>query len=313
MPKLGAKTTALEALQGADLTGKVTIVTGGNSGIGVETVRALAVAGSKVILCARSVAAGEEAAAAIKAKGGIKGEIVVQQLDLADLTNVRAFVKRFLDSGDRLDILVCNAGVMACPLTYTKDGFEMQFGTNHMGHFVLVTGLLDKMVAQGTPCRIVSLSSMGHNLYVKGWDLEDPHWKTRKYDAFLAYGMSKMANVLMAKELATRLKDTQVRAYAVHPGVIATNLARTSPGWVKAFVAVADFLRMFGVPGSKSVEQGAATSVWAATAPELEQHSGAYLSDCQVAKPNPIAEDPEAAAKLWKLSEELANNPPAAA
>ncbi|KAK9805639.1 hypothetical protein WJX72_009656 [[Myrmecia] bisecta] len=294
---LGPKSTAEQALRGVDLTGKTAIVTGGNSGIGAETCRVLAGAGARVVMTSRSVESGNKVAEAIKDKG-VKGDVIVKQLDLADLKSIDAFTKDFLANEARLDLLVLNAGVMACPKAYTKDGFEMQIGTNHFGHFALTQRLLPRMSSQGSPARIVSLSSLMHD---KGTiALDDLHWKKRKYNQWASYAQSKLANVLFAKELASRLPEgTQVTAFSVHPGIIATPLSRHMGVTGTIFRAIGGlFVKM------KSVPQGAATTVYAATAPELLSQSGSYLADCAVKEPSKEGRDLDMASKLWEATEE---------
>ncbi|KAL4425139.1 hypothetical protein ABPG77_008244 [Micractinium sp. CCAP 211/92] len=294
--KLGYRTTAIEALGGADLTGKQAVVTGGNSGIGVETVRALAHAGADVVLCSRSLEAGQKVAEQLQPS--VKGKIVAKQLDLADLRSVKALADDLTASLARLDLLILNAGVMACPKMQTKDGFEMQIGTNHFGHFYLTKLLLPKMKSQNCPARVVAVSSTAHTM--GRMDLEDLNFERRKYSAWGSYGQSKLANVLFASELARRLRDegSAVTAFSLHPGVIKTNLSRHM-----GFSAAV--LNVLGAPFMKTVEQGAATSVFAATAPELEGKGGAYLADCQVATPNKAGQDASLAAAFWDKSEEL--------
>ncbi|KAK9843880.1 hypothetical protein WJX84_010471 [Apatococcus fuscideae] len=233
---------------------------------GAETARVMANAGARVIMTSRDVAAGEAAAAVIRRQGA-KGAVVVKRLDLADLRTVRALAEDVQDSEDRLDRLILNAGIMACPLSYTQQGFEIQMGVNHFGHWLLTSMLLDKMRAQASPSRIVSLSSAAE-VIAGGIDFEDMHWRHKKYQTWRAYSQSKLANLLMVKELSQRLRGSQVSAYSIHPGVVATNLARhlfsaQLPPWIIPFM-----------PFIKSVQQGAATSVYAATAAELDGQSG---------------------------------------
>lgn len=294
--KLGARTTAIEALRGVDLTGKQAVVTGGNSGIGVETVRALAHAGADVVLCSRSLQAGQKVAEELQP--AVKGRVVAKQLDLADLRSVKALADDLAASLARLDLLVLNAGVMACPKMHTKDGFEMQIGTNHFGHFYLTKLLLPKMKSSGSSSRIVAVSSMAHKM--GRLDLQDLGFETRKYSSWGSYGQSKLANVLFASELARRLQEegSSVTAFSLHPGVIKTNLQRHM-----GFSALV--FNVLGAPFMKSVAQGAATSVFAATAPELEGKGGAYLADCQVSTPSKAGQDAALAAAFWSKSEEL--------
>lgn len=291
-PILGSRSTALQAVTGFDLTGKTAVITGGNSGLGVETARAMAHAGAKVILTSRNVEAGQEVARQLQSSG-VKGHIEVSQLDLADLSSVHRLAKQ-LSSEPSIDLLFLNAGVMACPQSYTKNGFEMQVGTNHFGHFELTRLLMDKFREQGTPVRVIAVSSSAHQM--DGLDLEDLHFRHRKYGTWKAYGQSKLCNILFAKELARRTEGTNVEAFALHPGVILTGLWQHTP-------VLKPFLKLAGCFFAKNPAQGAATAVYAATAPELIGQSGAYLQDCKVAKPTAKAQDAELANKLWTVTE----------
>lgn len=281
---------------GADLTGKTAIVTGGNSGIGVETARALAGAGANVVLTSRNLAAGQKVAADISATG-VKGKVSAAQLDLADLASVKAFAGDVGQLLPAIDYLILNAGVMACPKGQTKDGFELQIGTNHFGHFALTGLLYAKLAAQTTPTRVIAVSSLYHNKGVTTM-LDDINWEHTKYEKWRAYGNSKLANVLFAKELNKRAEGTQIEAFSLHPGVIPTPLSRHIPmSWVFRSIG-----RMFFM---KTIPQGAATSVYAATAPELKGKGGAYLADCAIVEPMAAAQDAGLAAALWKVSETL--------
>ncbi|WP_290058883.1 SDR family NAD(P)-dependent oxidoreductase [Amycolatopsis solani] len=301
----GATSTAAEVLHGIDLTGKLALVTGGYSGIGLETTRALTAAGARVLVPARRPAAAETA---------LGGSAEVGELDLGDLDSVHAFTDRFLATGRRLDLVIDSAGVMACPETRVGPGWEAQFATNHLGHFALVNRLWPA-IADGA--RVVSVSSRGHHLSPIRW--ADPHFATG-YDKWLAYGQAKTANVLFAVNLDRLGRDRGVRAFALHPGSILTHLARHIPqeervaqGWVDEN----------GVPSGyfKTPEAGAATQVWAATSPQLDGLGGVYLEDCDIAERAPdgdgatdvglragvrdYAIDPAEAARLWTLSAEL--------
>ncbi|MFE9020926.1 SDR family NAD(P)-dependent oxidoreductase [Streptomyces sp. NPDC007808] len=297
-------TTADDVLQGIDLTGKLSLVTGGYSGIGLATTRALTRAGARVIVPAR------RPAEARKALDGLPG-VEVDELDLGDLESVRGFAERFLASGRRLDHIIDSAGVMACPETRVGPGWEAHFAINHLGHFALVNRLWPALEPGGA--RVVSVSSGGHHLTGLRWD--DVHW-TRGYDKWAAYGQSKTANVLFAVHLDRLARDFGVRAFALHPGAILTPLQRhlareemVERGWIDER----------GTPlnpaGFKSPQQGAATQVWAATSPLLAGLGGLYLEDCEVAGPAPAdgtmrgvkdwALDPAQAARLWALSAEL--------
>ncbi|MGC5565903.1 SDR family NAD(P)-dependent oxidoreductase [Streptomyces sp. FR-108] len=297
--------TADDVLAGIDLTGKLAVVTGGYSGLGLETTRALSKAGARVVVPARRRAVAEEAVAGI---GGVE----VDELDLGDLESVRAFAERFLASGRTIDVVIDNAGIMACPETRVGPGWEAQFATNHLGHFALVNRLWPAIAPGGA--RIVSVSSTGHHASDIRWD--DPHWNRGDYDKWEAYGQAKTANVLFAVQLDALGKDSGVRAFALHPGGILTPLQRHLPrqemverGWIDEN----------GVPlnpeGFKSPEQGAATQVWAATSPQLSGMGGVYCEDCDIAEVAPAdgtrtgvrayAIDPASAARLWALSAEL--------
>jgi NAD(P)-dependent dehydrogenase (short-subunit alcohol dehydrogenase family) len=307
--KFGANTTADEALEGIDLRGKLVLITGGSSGLGQESARALAAKGAHVVLTARDAAKGRGVVAGIVASTGNR-DVELEELELDSLASVRAFAQRFLAKHDRLDVLLNNAGVMACPLGHTKDGFELQFGTNHLGHFLL-TCLLAPALKKAAPSRVVSLSSRGHQ--VAPVDFDDPNFERREYQKWASYGQSKTANVLFAVGLERRLGPAGVHAYALHPGAIMTELGR------HLVPEDIEILRNRFPPGTtlafKTVEAGAATSVFAATAPELEGRGGIYLEDCHVAgvndEPNSIdgvrsyAIDPKNAERLWELSERL--------
>ncbi|MGV9787335.1 SDR family NAD(P)-dependent oxidoreductase [Streptomyces sp. NPDC003435] len=301
----GADSTADEVLRGIDLTGKLAIVTGGYSGLGLETTRALAKAGAHVVVPARRPDAAREALA------GIDG-VEVDELDLGDLDSVRGFAERFLASGRTIDFLIDNAGIMACPETRVGPGWETQFATNHLGHYALANRLWPAL-ASGDGARVVSVSSRGHHLSPVRWD--DVQW-TEGYDKWQAYGQAKTANALFALQLDTLGRDSGVRAFSLHPGGIMTPLQRHLP---KEEMVERGWIDEQGNPlnpaGFKTPEQGAATQVWAATSPQLDGLGGLYLEDCDIAEPAPEdggwsgvkdwATDPEQAARLWTLSAEL--------
>jgi len=298
MSNLGKKTTAEQALQGQSLSGKTAVVTGASSGIGTETARVLAAAGANVVLAVRNVKAGEELVA--QWKGGLPanaGSLTVEALDLGDLASVRSFVARYLESGRPLHLLVNNAGIMAVPQGQTRQGFELQVGTNHVGHFALTTGLLPAL-EKSAPARIVTVSSDLHKSGDPERLVAALEKKPTKYTPFGAYGDSKLANILFVKALSKRLPKG-VEAFSLHPGVINTNLSR-SMGWQGVIFRAVGGLFM------KSIPQGAATSVFAATAPELQGQSGAYLSDCHVVSPSPAGLDAALAEKVWGLTEQAA-------
>ncbi len=306
--RFGHDTTTDEVLEGLDLSGKRALVTGGSGGLGAETARALASKGAHVIVTARDLEKAQAAVKAIRESTG-NAKVDVEELELDSFDSIRAFGKRFLDRGESLDMLINNAGVMACPYAKTRDGFEMQFGTNHLGHF-LMTGLIAPSLLEGGPARVVSVSSRGHHQSPVLFD--DIAFENHPYDKWEAYGQSKTANILFARELDRRLKDRGVRANAIHPGVIMTDLSRHM-----AEQDFTDLRERAAARGAeltiKPVEAGAATQVYAATAPELEGQGGVYLEDCHIAPVDDreltnegvrsYALDSEAAQRLWDLSE----------
>ncbi|GAA3712814.1 SDR family NAD(P)-dependent oxidoreductase [Streptomyces tremellae] len=297
----GAGTTAAEVLRGIDLTGKLAILTGGYSGIGIEAAKALTGAGARVVVPARRPDRAGEALADLPGTE-------VEELDLGDLDSVRAFAERFLASGRPIDMIITNAAVMACPETRIGPGWEAQFATNHLGHFALVNRLWPA-VAPGA--RVVALSSTGHRRSPIRWD--DINFE-RGYDKWLAYGQAKTANSLFAVELDRLAAPSGVRAFAVHPGGILTPLQRHLPqqemvdfGWI-------DEEGNLLSPSFKTPEQGAATEVWAATSPQLDGAGGVYCADCDIAELDNDPEgggvrgyavDPEQATRLWRLSADL--------
>jgi len=304
----GPRTTAAEAIDGIDLTGKYAIVTGGYSGLGIEVVRALTAAGASVTVPARR----PEVARDALAEAGLE-DVEVDAMDLADQDSVKAFADRCRESGRPLDLLINNAAVMAAPLTRVGPGWESQFATNHLGHFTL-TNLLWPLLAAADGARVVELSSTGHKLSPIRFD--DLHFE-HGYDKWVAYGQAKTANSLFAVELDARGSGDGVRAFAVHPGGIMTPLQRHLPreemiaaGWMDADGNVDDRF--------KTPEQGAATTVWAATSPLLDGKGGVYLEDVDIASPTDPASpsarirgvdahaiDREAAARLWEVSADL--------
>lgn len=314
----GRDSTTDEVLDGVDLSGRTAVVTGASSGLGLETARALAAHGAEVVLLARDE---QKLQAAVRSLREQLPDATLDTalVDLADLDSVRAAAASLSERFPTIDLLIDNAGVMACPLGRTADGFETQFGTNHLGHFLLTTLLRDPLVAaaaQHGSARVVVLSSSGHRLGGIRWD--DPNYeRADEYFNWEAYGQAKTANALFALELDRRWSPDGVHAFAVHPGLIITDLGRHMQAEDFEFLAS----MRSGTDGGaaamspKSVEQGAATTVWAATAPGLVDHGGAYLEDCGVAVPadDPTtaagvrewARDPEAARRLWDLSEQL--------
>ncbi|MEE4597157.1 SDR family NAD(P)-dependent oxidoreductase [Streptomyces sp. DSM 41524] len=301
----GVRSTTSDVLAGIDLSGKLALVTGGYSGLGLETTRALAGAGAHVVVPAR------RRSAAAEALGGIEG-VEVAELDLADLDSVRAFAEEFLASGRDIDILINNAGIMAAPETRVGPGWEAQFAINHLGHYALTNRLWPAIARGGA--RVVSVSSNGHQLSDIHWD--DPHFARHDYDKFQAYGQAKTANALFAVHLDALGRDAGVRAFSLHPGAIAdTQLSRHVPPEELAELKDAIDASPTNV-GWKTPEEGAATQVWAATSPRLAGMGGVYCEDCDIAEPAPTgtelgsgvsawATDPERAARLWALSAEL--------
>jgi NAD(P)-dependent dehydrogenase (short-subunit alcohol dehydrogenase family) len=299
----GLRTSANDVVSGMDLSGKTAVVTGGYSGLGLETVRTLASAGARVIVAARRPQAAAEALAEVS------GQIEIGELDLGDPASIDAFGAAFAGP---LHILINNAAIMANPLTRDARGYESQFATNHLGHFQLVARLWGALVA-AKGARVVSLSSIGHRIC--GVSLEDPNFDTTAYDKWQSYGRAKSANSLFALGLDARGKGQDIRAFGVHPGGIMTNLQRFLPideqiamGWVDEAGTVN---KLF-----KSPEQGAATSVWCATSPQLANVGGVYCEDCDIAKlwekgDSPYggvhahAVDSEIAESLWTLSEKM--------
>ncbi|MHA7820091.1 MAG: SDR family NAD(P)-dependent oxidoreductase [Erythrobacter sp.] len=313
MSKFGAHSTTDEVLAGKDLSGKTVLVTGGNSGLGQETGRAMAAKGAHVVLAGRDQAKLDEAATAIRAElANANVETIVG--DLGSLESIRACGAEARERFDKIDLLINNAGVMACPESKTADGFERQFGTNHLGHFALTKELLP-LIEAGADAdgsgRIVNLSSRGH--HISPVVLDDVNFESRDYNEWASYGQSKTANVLFSVGLEQRYSDKGIHSIAVHPGGIDTNLGRhlseeQSQALIERITA-ADPNFQF-----KTIPQGAATSVWAATADELEGKGGVYCEDCHIAEVDDesatsgvrsYAVDREAADRLWELSEAM--------
>ncbi len=311
MSEFGYRTDAAEVVAGLDLSGKHAVVTGGYSGIGQETARVLAVAGAQVTIACRDLPRAQQTAEEMNAALD-RGSISAAELDLSSLGSVRKFGAEYRADHNRLDVLVNNAAVMACPYGETADGFEMQFGTNHLGHFVLFNELLPLLKASGR-ARVVCLSSAGH--FISPVVFDDIGFSRRDYDPWLAYGQAKTANALMAVGVQQRHAADGIEGFAVHPGGIMTNLQRhmdpaefKDRGWVDEEGNVNELF--------KTIEQGASTSVWAAVWPGLSGRGGRYLEDCSEAAvlDAPSADfsgvmsyavDPQQAERLWELSEEL--------
>jgi len=308
----GAKSTGREVLAGLDLSGKTALVTGGYSGLGLETVRALAEAGARVIIPVRSP---DKAAGAL---AGLEGDIRTAPMDLADLSSIAGFADEMRDSLTRLDWLINNAGIMACPEARVGPGWESQFGVNHMGHFALTAALMPLLQAT-EGARVVSLSSTGHKIAGIRW--EDLHFRSGAYDKWQAYGQAKTANALFANALSRRLTASGGLAFSVHPGGIFTPLQRHLPkeemvalGWLGEDGEPSELARK----GFKTPEQGCATTLWAATSACLVGRPGVYCENCDIAAPTdpdgPMARyagvdahacDDAAAERLWTISEAL--------
>ncbi len=299
-----AESTTDDVLEGIRLDGRHVLITGATGGLGIETARALASVGASVTITGRGAEKIDRALATLREQvpgARFDGE----RLELDSLSSIAEAAKRIVASGRAIDRLILNAGVMMCPEGTTADGFETQFGTNHLGHFAFTAGVLPALAPNA---RVVTLSSGAH--LFGSCDLDDLDWKKRDYDPRLAYAQSKTANLWFASELQRRFGD-RLLSVSVHPGVIETDLARHLPTG-----AIEGMRANFAARGiqQKTVPQGAATSVWAATAAEIAQHGGAYLLDCQVAEPvgedgsggfAPWAYDAEAASRLWGASEKL--------
>ena len=305
MAPFGFESTTDDVLEGVELTGVNVVVTGTSAGLGVETARALAAHGASVVGVVRDL---DKARRNLDEAGA--GGVELYEADLASLSSIRTFADTFHAAGhDRIDVLIANAGVMACPQAATADGFELQFGTNHLGHFLLVNRLLPLLLT-GSPGRIVTLSSAGHRF--ANVSIDDPGFERTPYDPWVAYGRAKTANILFAVELDRRLRDRGVRATSVHPGGILTELGRHLTDETLGALLKARGERKVEW---KSVPQGAATSVWAGFVAAGDEVGGRYCEDCAVApviddsnqSPGVMryALDPEAAAALWARSEEL--------
>ncbi|WP_128914384.1 SDR family NAD(P)-dependent oxidoreductase [Granulicella sibirica] len=315
----GAKSTTEDVLSGVRLDGRRILVTGVSAGIGVETARALVAHGAYVVGAARDLAKAEGATAQVRDDAAANGggfELIA--LDLSDLKSVRACADELLKKGELFDVVIANAGVMATPFGHTSDGFETQFGTNHLGHFVLVNRIASLIRDGG---RLINLASSGHRF--ANVDLVDPNFEHTTYEPFVAYGRSKTANILFAVEFDRRHKERGVRAAAVHPGGIYTELGRhMEPGQLEAMVA--QISKQLEAEGGgpfefKTIPQGAATSVWAGVVAPAEEIGGRYCENCHVGRivaddvtisaisegVRAYALDPDNAKALWKKSEEM--------
>lgn len=313
--KYGPKTTSDEVLSGVDLKGKRFLVTGISSGIGLETTRSLVSHGSSVVGAVRNLAKAEPATASVRAAASQGGSLELINLDLASLQSVRACADKLLADGQPFDAIIANAGVMATPFGRTIDGFEVQFGTNHLGHFALINQIEPLLADNG---RLVVLSSLSHR--GADIDLDDPNFEQQAYDPWVAYSRSKTANSLFAVEFDRRHRDRGIRAASVMPGNSLTDLTRHfSPEDLQGLLKTVDAARTAaGLPpkGLKEIPQAAATSVWAAVVANKDEIGGHYLEDCAISPiddtPNPFADgvrsyalDANKAKQLWAKSEEL--------
>lgn len=304
----GGESTTYEVLEGVDLTGQRVLITGASAGLGQETARAVVAHGADVVLGVRDLAKGERAAEAVRAGASTGATVELREVDLASLASIRAFTDRVTTDHDRLDVIIANAGVMAVPEGRTADGFETQFGVNHLGHFLLVNRLRP-LLTRG-PARIVNLTSAGHRF--SNVVLDDINFERTPYDPWQAYGRSKTANILFAVELDRRGRDAGRRACAVHPGTVPTELGRylTDETFASLPPARAEQETIW-----KSIPAGAATSVWAGFVADADAIGGRYCQDCRVA---PVTDDPtsrdgvfayaldpDTARALWTRSEEL--------
>jgi NAD(P)-dependent dehydrogenase (short-subunit alcohol dehydrogenase family) len=316
---LGATSTTEDVLSGVNLRGKRILVTGVSAGLGVETARSLAAHGANVVGTARDLAKAEAATAQIRKDAtGRGGSFELVELDLANLASVRNCADQLLRKGEPFDVIIANAGVMATPFSSTTDRFEMQFGTNHLGHFVLVNRVAPLIRRGG---RLINLSSAGHRF--SNVDLDDPNFENTLYDPFVAYGRSKTANILFAVAFDQRHSERGVRAAAVHPGVIETELGRhVDRSRIENMIKQINDQLVAEGKGRfewKTIPQGAATSVWAGVVAPAGEIGGRYCENCHVAETVPdeatissvgegvreYALDPQRAEDLWKKSEEM--------
>ncbi len=323
LSKWNKETTTNEILEGLDLSGKKVLVTGASGGLGEETARALAAAGASVIMAARDNAKNSEAKERILSSNS-EAKLEQHELNLASLEDVRSSAEEFLSKNESLDLLVNNAGIMCTPFGHTTDGFEQQFGVNHLGHY-LFTGLIMPALEKSGASRVVCLSSGAH--LICGVDLDDPMFERRDYDGWDSYGQSKSANALFAREFDRRYAAKGIHAFSVHPGMIFTELGRhmTEEDMTSLMErrkaqtsADEDSNGSDNMMSPKTVEAGAATTVWACVEKSLENQGGHYLADCQLGVPLASEDsspgscsmashilDDEAAGELWELSEQL--------
>jgi WW domain-containing oxidoreductase len=292
----GYGTTAIEVVAGCDLAGRTMLVTGCSSGLGLETIRALATTGARIIATARTLDKSRAACQGAAEAGTMKGDFLPLACELSEPASIRACIDAVKSSAGPLDAIVCNAGIMAPPALRQAHGYELQFFTNHIGHFILVTGLLDRLAPTG---RVVVVASNAHRRAPAGIDFDNLSG-ARGYSPMRTYGQSKLANVLFTRELARRLASGAQTANCLHPGVIATNLMRTVPLVGRVALSLAAPLVL------KTAAEGAATQCYLATSPSVANVTGAYYRDCNPAEPSSVAKDAAMAARLWTTSEEIA-------
>jgi NAD(P)-dependent dehydrogenase (short-subunit alcohol dehydrogenase family) len=281
------------------LAGRIAVVTGGNSGIGKETVAALAQQGATVVIAARNEAKATAAVDEIRARTGAGDRVETMPLDLASFASVREFVAAFRNRHDRLDILVNNAGLLLRTRVETVDGHETQFQVNHLGHFLLTNSLRDLLVA-AAPARVVNVSSVAHSTVRHGLDFDDLDWRRRRYRRFAVYSSTKLANVYFTRELARRWDGDAVSVNAVHPGWVGTNFGREGDAG-----RIWDIATWLAKPFALSSEQGAQTSIYVASSPDATGITGQYFVKGRVTGPSAIALDDRAAERLWRASEQM--------
>lgn len=283
------RSTAEQVTEGVDLSGKTIVITGVNSGLGLESMRVLAMRGAHIIGCARTLDKAREAC------DSVAGETTPLACELSDPDSIRSCVNAIVALNRPIDVLLCNAGIMALMEHQQSHGLEMQFLTNHMGHFILINGLLERLQQAGK-ARVVITSSGGHTHTVDGGIDFDNLSGDKGYDAWKFYGQSKLANILCSNELARRYGQLGITSNAVHPGVIQTNLSRNAGGMMTKVI------QLFAPLVSRSIAQGAATQCCLAASPDCEGISGGYFADCQQAKPSKYAQDESLAVALWEWS-----------
>ena len=279
------------------MNGKVVLITGGNAGVGKETAVGLAREGADVVFTARDATRGADALADIRERSG-SATVEVMALDLSDFASIRSFSEAFLASHDRLDVLVNNAGLVQKRRALTDDGFEMTFGVNHLGHFLLTSLLLDRLCASA-PARVVVVSSHAHKHAGGGLDFDDLQ-SERAYKSFQVYGKTKLANIYFTREQARRVDPSEVTVNALHPGFVASRFGRDGDTG-----RLGDVAMVLGRPFAISPEKGALTSIWLASSPDVEGTTGGYFYKCKPSTPSKLAQDDEIARRLWTTTEAL--------